>query len=121
MGRSATYTVPSGRLKGFAGGGGVNFRGRSKVGAASGNAFDYLYAPSYGLVSAHLNYSRRIGKINARFQLNVANLLNEDMLVTTAYNTYRVGNLATNPLLLVPSAYRYHEPRKATLSVNLGF
>ncbi len=117
----ATVTMPSGRFKGFAFGAGMNLRGPTKVASAVGNPFDYLYAESYRIVSAHLNYSRRFGKINARFQLNVANVLDEDTLVITNYNNYRPGNIAANPLVTAPSAYRYLEPRKATLTASFGF
>jgi outer membrane receptor protein involved in Fe transport len=117
----ASYNFHQGRLKGFGVGGGMNLRGPSKVGARTGNAYDYLFAESYRLVSMHANYSRRIGKINARFQLNVSNLLDDETLVITGYNTYRPGNIAANPLLTAPSAYRYNDPRKVTLTANFGF
>lgn len=117
----ATVTIPKGPLKGVAFGGGMNLRGPTKVGATAGNAFDYLYAKSYRLVSAHVNYSRRIGRINARFQLNVSNALDDETLVITGYNTYRAGNIATNPLITAPSAYRYNDPRKLTFTASFGF
>lgn len=117
----ATYTFSRGAWRGVAFGAGVNVRGPTKVGAATGSPFTYLYADSYKLFSAHLNYSRRIGRINARFQLNVSNVLDDETLVLTAYNTYRAGNIATNPLITAPSAYRYNDPRKFTLTANFGF
>jgi outer membrane receptor protein involved in Fe transport len=117
----ATYTFPRGVLRGVAFGAGINVRGPNKVAAATGSPFSYLYADSYKLVSAHLNYSRRFGRINARFQLNVSNVLDDETLVLTGYNTYRAGNIATNPLITAPSAYRYNDPRKFTLTANFGF
>lgn len=116
-----TVTLPPGRLRGLAFGAGMNLRGRTKVAAVSGDPFSYLYADSYHSVSAHATYSRRIGRVNARFQLNVANLLDEDTLIATNYSSYRVGNIAANPLLTVPSAYRYLDPRKVTLTTSLSF
>ena len=118
----ATVTLPKdGPFKGVAFGLGANLRGPANVGANAGNAFDYLYSKRYLLAAAHLSYTRRLGRANARFQLNAANLLNDDTLVITGYNTYRPGNLATNPLVTAPSAYRYTDPRKVTLTANYGF
>jgi hypothetical protein len=51
----------------------------------------------------------------------VSNLLDDETLVITGYNTYRPGNIATNPLITAPSAYRYNDPRKVTLTANFGF
>jgi hypothetical protein len=116
-----TYTVPQGKFKGVGIGGGLNVRGPTKVGAMAGNAYSYLYAPRYTLVAAHLNYSRRFGRISARFQLNATNLLDDQTLVITGFNTYRPGNIAANPLITAPSAYRYNDPRKLTLTANFGF
>ena len=117
----ASYNFSKGFLKGVGLGGGMNLRGPTKVGAMAGNAYDYLFAESYRLVSMHANYSRRFGRINARFQLNVSNLLDDETLVVTGYSTYRAGNIATNPLITAPSAYRYNEPRKTTLTASFSF
>lgn len=117
----ATFTVPAGSLKGLGVGAGFNLRGPAKVGAVAGSPYDYLYSERYLLASAHLGYSVRLGRLNARFQLNATNLLDDGTRVFTAYNTYRPGNLATNPLVTAPSAYRYNEPRKLTLTASLGF
>lgn len=63
----------------------------------------------------------RFGRVNARFQLNLSNVFDENTLVITNYNNYRVGNVASNPLLTAPSAYRHLDPRKLTLTAGFGF
>jgi outer membrane receptor for ferric coprogen and ferric-rhodotorulic acid len=111
----STYSFREGRLKGFAVGAGANFRGDQVIGNVNGKPFDYLYANSYMLLTAHTSYERRFGKIRARFQLNVANLLDEQDVVYTSYAT----NAAAGGD--VPNAFRYQTPRKYSLTATFSF
>jgi outer membrane receptor protein involved in Fe transport len=110
-----TYSFREGVLKGFALGGGANFRGKQVVGNANGSPFDYRYAEAYTLVSAHTSYDLRLGKARVRLQLNASNLLDEDAVVYTSYafNAAAGGN--------VPNAFRYHSPRKISLTATFTF
>jgi len=118
----ANYTVPSGILKSMAVGGGVNLRGKSKIASVLGNPYEYRYANSYYLLSAHATYRYRFSnKLNARFQLNLSNVLDRDKLIYNTFSTYRVGGLAANPQIQVPGSIRMPEPRKFTLQTTLDF
>lgn len=118
----ATYTVPNGLFRNVAVGGGANLRGKAKIASVQGNAYDYLYAESWYLISAHATYRYRINpKLNARFQVNVSNVLDSDKQIFNNYGTFRVSNLGTNPLLQVPNQIRMPEPRKFTFSTTLDF
>ncbi|MDZ4686343.1 MAG: TonB-dependent receptor [Planctomycetaceae bacterium] len=110
-----TYAFRDGRLKGFSVGGGANLRGKQVIGNANGAPFDYRYASAYALVSAHTSYELRFGKVRTRLQLNVANLLDEEDVVYTAYtfNAAAGGD--------VPNTFRYHAPRKLSLTATFNF
>ncbi|WP_414661912.1 TonB-dependent siderophore receptor [Horticoccus sp. 23ND18S-11] len=118
----ATYSFTEGLLKNVAFGAGGNFRGRAKVASVTGNAYDYLYANAYTVIAAHATYRHRIfGKYNLRYQLNVANVLDNDKAIYNGFGTYRVANIGTNPLLQAPNNIRMSEPRKFTLQATLDF
>ena len=117
----ATYSFRKGFLKNYAFGLGANIRGRNKVGYTSASPYEYLYADSYYLLSGHVAYERRFGKVLARFQVNVTNLLNNNDLITTAYSDYRVGGSSANPAVRLPSTFRYLDPRKLTFSTTFSF
>lgn len=117
----ATYTIRDGMLKNLAFGLGANLRGKTKVGTTAASAYEYLYSKSYYVVAAHAAYEKRFDKVTARFQVNVANLLDNDDLVYTAYGDYRVGGSTANPATRLPTSFRYLDPRKITLSTTLTF
>ena len=124
----ATYAFTNELFKGFEFGAGANLRGRNKVSNnLVGDQSQSLYAPAYYLASAHLSYRHKLGKkLAARYQLNVTNLLDNDAIVYVstdrpAYATYREANLATNPLLQVPSGYRQQDPRKVIFTTTFEF
>ena len=118
----ATYTIPGGTLKNLAFGGGANLRGKSKIASVLNQPYDYLYADNYVVVAAHATYRHRFSqKLNARFQLNISNLLDSDKPIYNSFSTYRVGGLAANPLVQVPGTIRMPEPRKFTLTTTLDF
>jgi len=117
----ATYTFRDGALKNFAFGAGANFRGKSKYGNTLVSPFDYLYGDSYYIVSAHVGYTHRFGSVTGKFQLNVANLLDEDKLIYNGTQDYRVGGLSSNPLIRTPSTFRYIDPRRFTFTATFDF
>lgn len=124
----ATYSFREGLLKNIDIGGGAQFRGKNKVSNfLVGDASQSLYAPAYHLVTAHISYRHKFGKkLNARFQLNVRNLLGEDSLVLlpqdgNAYGTYRVGGLAANPLVQATNNIRQQDPRQFIFTTSFEF
>ncbi len=118
----ATYNFTEGVLKNISAGGGGNFRGRSKVASVTGSPYSYLYADPYAIVAAHVAYRHRLaGKFNIRYQLNVSNVLDSDKAIYNGFGTFRVSNIATNPLLQAPNNIRMPEPRKFTLQATLDF
>ena len=136
---AGTYSFREGKLKGFSIGGGAQFRGARKQGSRDAQlkynttapnvqqnhdaAFDYLYVPSTTIVTAHVSYDYRFGrKIRARFQLNVANLLDDDSPQWTSYSTLGLNALPTgNPRIQVLSGFNQFDPRKFTLSTTFNF
>jgi outer membrane receptor protein involved in Fe transport len=124
----AAYTLP-GNWKNLTIGAGANIRGKQKIGnvqvlngVANNQPYNYLYADSYYLATAFATYRCRLNdKLTARFQLNVSNLFDNDDLQVRNYGTYRVGNLATNPLLQLPNQITIADPRKFTLSATFDF
>jgi outer membrane receptor for monomeric catechols len=110
-----TYSFREGRLKGLSIGGGANHRGKQVVGNVANQPFNYRYAKPYTIVSAHTSYDLRLGKVRTRLQLNVANLLDEDDVVYTAYTS----NAAAGGD--VPNTFRYQTPRKYSLTATFNF
>jgi outer membrane receptor for monomeric catechols len=108
-------------LKGFSFGAGGNFRGKSKIGSTLVSPFNYVYGESYAVISSHVGYTRRFGNVTGKFQINVSNLLDNDDLIATGTQDYRVGGTTSNPLLRVPSAYRYLDPRRFTFTASFDF
>lgn len=118
----ATYSFTEGKLRNVSVGAGGNFRGKSKVASSLASAYEYRYADPYTLISAHASYRHRLhGKYNVRYQLNVANVLDDQTAIYNGYGTFRVSNLGTNPLIQVPNNIRMSEPRKLTLQTSLDF
>lgn len=118
----ATYSVLNGPLKNVSFGGGANLRGKSKIASVLNSPYDYLYADEYYIVAAHATYRHRFSKkLNARFQINISNLLDSDKLIYNTFSTYRVGGLTANPLIQVPGTMRMPEPRRLTFSATFDF
>ncbi|MBE7539066.1 MAG: TonB-dependent receptor [Opitutaceae bacterium] len=107
-----TYSFREGMLKGFAIGGGANFRGRLVIGNRRSSPFEYVYSDPYVLVTSHVSYTHKIGGVRTRYQLNVSNLLNDRDVVFTNY-TFNAG-LGTE----VPNAFRHQAPRRFMLTVT---
>jgi hypothetical protein len=95
-------------------GGGANFRGRQLIGNRRGSPFDYLYSSPYVLVSSHVSFSHRLGKVRTRYQLNVSNLLNDRDVGFSNY-TFNAALGAE-----VPNAFRHQAPRRFMLTVTFN-
>ncbi|MEO7413095.1 MAG: hypothetical protein ABIZ81_07045, partial [Opitutaceae bacterium] len=148
---AARYAFREGKLKGLAVNAGMNYRSFTKSGSRDARikfglpdnvtptpqqnvaaAFDYLWVPPTNTVSAGANYTRRIGKYQTRFQLNVTNLLDSAKPVwgrnTTpgsggvAYTVLTTNQLLTgNPRMQVLSGFAAVDPRKITFSTTVSF
>lgn len=94
---AAAYGFTEGVLKGFRFSYGLQYKRHLKAGSRDARlkfglpdnvtptakqnaeaAFDYLWAPPTLLQSAGVAYTRRIGRYSYRFQLNFANLIDND-------------------------------------------
>jgi outer membrane receptor protein involved in Fe transport len=99
------YRMTSGRLKGFAFGGGVNMLGQRLMALRTGFAPDY--SGSYRTFSALLSYDRKWKKLTGNFQLNVTNLFNDENFRYTSL-------LATG----TPQLFRISDPRTLTFTAT---
>jgi len=150
MNFNARYRFTDGTLRGLGLVAGVQYRGHIKSGSRDARikfglpdsatptatqntqaAFDYLWTDGYwkNTITVGANYSRRIGKQNWRFQLNVTNLL--DVLdpiwgrsgignaayFTVAENALNAGNKRTQFLY----SFTNPDPRKITLTTSVSF
>jgi outer membrane receptor protein involved in Fe transport len=110
-----TYAFREGALKGVSIGGGANVRGRRVVANVNGQPFNLLYGDGYTTVSAHTTYERRIGRVRARFQLNVSNLLDNDRII---FNSYSFITALGRDL---PNNFNYLPPRKFAVTGTFEF
>ncbi len=128
-----------GKLRGLTLGGGVQLRGQRKNGSVDAQikyntttptvqqthdaAFDYLWVPSTTQVSAFASYDLRINqKLRARIQLNVANLLDDDKALWSAYGTLAANQLLNgNRRYQAVSTFTELDPRKFTLTTTFSF
>ena len=153
---NARYSFREGRLKGLAVVGGVQYRGHGKNGSRDARikfgisdapgtpapttqqnteaAYDYLWTPPSwkSTITAGANYTRRFGKYNWRFQVNVTNLLdNIDPVWGRSGPSGNGGStyttLATNQLLAgnarvqVLNSFQNPDPRKITFTTTVSF
>ncbi|MDR1011635.1 MAG: TonB-dependent receptor [Opitutaceae bacterium] len=110
----ATYTIRDGVLKNLAFGAGANFRGKNKIGNTQASAFEYIYAESYMVASAHVSYKMPLGsKVSGRFQINVANLFDNDKIIHAGTSDYGGQRYL--------GAFRYIDPRRITLTATFDF
>ena len=114
-----TYTFYNGPLKNFAFGLGANIRGKAKIGSKLDDAYDYYYSDSYYLLSGHIAWQKKVGKVTLRFQLNVSNILDNDDIIFMTYKDYtpRGGSA----LVRLPFQYRYLDPRRFIFSTTISF
>lgn len=153
---STGYNFREGKLRGFRVSGGVSWRGSSKAGSrdarlkfqnsgptvptaqAVAAAYDYLWVPSQLTNNLGLSYSKRFGKYQARFQLNITNLLDDDKPQwgannSNAYSVINAGQMTnqnnttaltvpgSNPRMQVLTGFSNPEPRKFVLTTSLDF
>ncbi len=100
------YGFSQGFLKGFALGGGANWRLRTYRGSvnltgAATAASTSLYSPAYTLYNAFFSYNRKVFNRNTTFQLNIDNLFDKDY-----YRSAAIGSAS------------WGEPRSFRLSVS---
>ena len=91
------YGFSQGLLKGFAIGGGANWRLRTYRGAvnlsgATGAASTNLYSPAYTLYNAFFSYNQKIYNRNTTFQLNIDNLFDKDYYRSAAAGSASWGD-----------------------------
>ena len=143
---AGSYRFNEGALKGLGVNAGVNYRGYTKVGSRDAQikfgtatptvaqtaqaAYDYLWVDPSWSVTAGVNYTRRFGKVQARFQINVANLLDDDspqwgglnVNNTASYSVINANQLLNgNPRMQVLSGFNQLDPRKITFTTTLSF
>ncbi|MBI5692608.1 MAG: TonB-dependent receptor [Verrucomicrobia bacterium] len=105
------YQFQSGVLKGWSLGGGYRHRDGRIVNYTA--AQEKIWAPSYGLANAFVDYRTKLWqrKVNTIVRLNVANLLNNRDHILAS--TDATGTIITG--------YSFQDPRLFTLSVDFGF
>lgn len=90
------YQFTEGALKGFAVGGGMNWRLRTYRGtvaiAAANAAPTDLWSPAYSLYNAYISYGRRIYNRQTTLQLNVDNLLDKEYFRSAAVGSGSWGD-----------------------------
>ena len=140
---NANYSFPrESKLRGWSGGWAISGRGPRKVGSVSPNilfnlpigasatpeqakqaSFAYVYATSYYVQDVNASYTRRMGKYNWRFQVNVNNLFDKDDLMFQSYTTYRELGQNTNPFVggMVNNGFNYLDPRKISFTTSVSF
>jgi outer membrane receptor protein involved in Fe transport len=155
---AGSYRFTDGVLKGLGLSAGVNYRGHKKAGSRDAAlkfntptptvqqtteaGFDYLWVDPTWSATAGVNYTRRFGKIQARFQLNVTNLLDDDSTLwgsnsgstTGSYSVIPAGQLQNittsgtpltvaggNPRMQVLSNFTQADPRKFSFTTTLSF
>lgn len=150
---NAGYTFREGALKGLGVVAGVQYRGHGKNGSRDARikfglpdsatpttaqnteaAFDYMWTPPSwkSTVTAGANYTRRFGKYNYRFQLNITNLLDNldpiwgrsgptgnggSAYLTVGQNALFAGNARQQIL----ASFVNPDPRKFTFTTTVSF
>jgi iron complex outermembrane receptor protein len=144
------YSFSEGALRGLAVVAGVQYRGHQKSGSRDTRlkfgipdnvnpttqqnteaAYDYLWAAPHWkeTLTAGANYTRRFGKYNWRFQVNITNLLNDLDPVWgrsgpagSAYNVVATNALnAGNPRTQFLYSFVNPDPRKITFTTTVSF
>ncbi|MDP3070312.1 MAG: TonB-dependent receptor plug domain-containing protein [Opitutaceae bacterium] len=151
---AGSYRITEGRFKGLGLNGGFNYRAHKKVGSrdprlkfntanptvqqTAESAYDYLWVDPTWSTTAGANYTRRFGKVQARFQINITNLLDDDSPQWNSYSVIQAGQLQNlpgavtnngnaltapggNPRMQVKSGFNQLEPRKFSFTTTLSF
>ncbi len=151
---AGSYRFTEGALRGVGVNAGVNYRGYKKVGSRDPRlkfntenpsvlqtaqaAYDYLWVDPTWSTTVGANYTRRFGKVQARFQINITNLLDNDKPQWNSYSVIQAGQLQNlpgaltnngnaltapggNPRLQVKSGFNQLEPRKISFTTTFSF
>lgn len=152
---AASYRFTEGKLRGLGVNAGINYRGDIKAGSRDARlkfqttsptiaqtkeaAFDYLYVDSTKEYSVGANYTKRFGRYNVRFQLNVQNPFDDDDARfmfnnnNSAYSVINAGQFTnqsdgaaltvagSNPRMQVLSNFVQLEPRKFIFTTTVSF
>lgn len=151
---TGAYSFREGLLRGLRMNAGMQYRGHGKNGSRDARlkfnipdsapnpttlqtaqaAFDYLWTPPAwkNSIVAGASYTRRIGKYQTRFQLNVTNLLNHlDPIwgrsgpvgnFASAYTTLTTNQLfAGNPRQQILTSFVNPDPRRITFTTTVSF
>lgn len=112
-----TYSFLEGALDGLEIGGGFSYFGKQYGQPWETVAGERTQSPAYTLVSAFISYTTTFpawGRdLRMKFQVNVDNLLDEDKLIYTGYQTDGPVTQGGN--------YRFLDPRRFTFSATLQF
>ncbi len=105
----SNYTFTTGLLRGFSAGAGVKWRGPQVAGLNS--ASELVWRGEHIIVDASLGYSRKMFGLRSpvRFQLNVSNLLDNDLLLPSLSDG------------VVDYRWSYLRPRSWSLSTTVKF
>lgn len=110
----ANYTFTNDALKGFSIGAGANYTGRSYAATYTDEKY---YGSSIRTTAAVLAYETTIGRVKARFAVNVENLFGyDDPLVIDYHNDYTDSSGRH-----IRNGYYYQTPRTYRLSARFTF
>jgi hypothetical protein len=150
---TGAYSFVEGALKGLRLNAGVQYRGHAKNGSRDARikfglpdnvtpttlqntqaAFDYLWTPPLwkSTVTLGANYTRRFGKYQTRFQVNITNPLNDLDPIWgrsgpsgtggSTFTTLTTNQLfAGNPRIQVLNSFQQPDPRKITFTTTVSF
>jgi outer membrane receptor protein involved in Fe transport len=114
----AVYSFLDGAFKGLEIGGGATYLGEQYGGAGDIANGERIKSPAYSTWTALIAYSMQFSaaghSVKAKFQLNVDNVLDNDKLIYTSYQTFGTNGIQGGN-------YRYLDPRKFTFSANFAF
>jgi hypothetical protein len=135
------YRFSQGSLRGFGVNAGINIRMHTKIGSRDARlkfglpdsatptleqnkaaAYDYLWTGPTYTVAAGVNYTRRFGRYNTRFQINVSNLTDNQSVIWDSYGVIASNQLLNgNPRMQVKQNWTQYDPRKITFTTSVGF
>ena len=151
---AGSYRFTEGSLRGFGFNAGVNYRAHKKVGSRDPRlkfntanptvqqnaeaAYDYLWVDPTWSTTVGANYTRRFGRVQARFQINISNLLDDDSIQWNSYSVIQAGQLQNlpgaltgngnaltapggNPRMQVRSGFNQLEPRKISFTTTFTY
>jgi hypothetical protein len=111
------YTFNRTVLKGLRLGGGVQFYGKSQIGNAPNQAYNYVYDGTYYLVAGQIGYGFKMGRQKIDVQLNIDNLLDNKRTIYTGLIPQTFNGVAT----VVPYGNKQVWPRAYRLTVSIPF